>query len=167
VYLRQHGSSASVLFVCLNYACPSLHSVLGKSNKMDLLKYCCTFVWKAYSSTILLRNGNEKFIVTPILVHSTSDVTLVARAKNNVKWAELSTDPFHLLSNRVASGNSYKKWITSWQCFCLVLSSLTMYVSKLSLCSICSTIYHLLLRLDRSSSQLLKRPLHLKRLLHF
>jgi len=25
MYLQQHGISASVLFVCLYYACPSLH----------------------------------------------------------------------------------------------------------------------------------------------
>jgi len=40
-------------------------SVFGKSNKTDLLAYRFRFVLESYRSTIVLRNGNEKFILVP------------------------------------------------------------------------------------------------------
>jgi len=42
--------------------------VLGKLNKTDLLTYRCSFVLKAYRNTIILQNGNGKFILASTVV---------------------------------------------------------------------------------------------------
>jgi len=44
-------------------------SVFGKLNKMDLLAYSWRFVFEAYFSTIIQRNGNGKFILVPKWLH--------------------------------------------------------------------------------------------------
>jgi len=40
-------------------------SIFGKSNKTNLLVWRCSFVLEACRSTIVLRNGNGKFIMAP------------------------------------------------------------------------------------------------------
>jgi len=56
-------------------------SVLGKSNKMDLL----------VCPTIVLRNENGKFILAPT-VYSMSDFTFVVRVQNYITFADFSTN---------------------------------------------------------------------------
>jgi len=56
----------SCVYIMLAHRCTS---VFGKSNKKtDLLTYRCSFVFEAYRSTIVLRNGNEKFILAPTVL---------------------------------------------------------------------------------------------------